>query len=146
MAIEWKKHKNVLIDFEDIDITKRYAITFNPCDKYQYFKDGQRLVKCMNEICSSLFYSLNVYTIELYPELSKNGRFHVHGYIQINDPIQWCLHHVHHLTNRGTLVLKPITEEEEWKKYITKQVALHRHIQNQTFRLIPIKNNQYKTE
>jgi len=95
----------------------------------------------MSEIRSSLFYSLNTYEIELYPELSKNGRFHLHGLIRIKDPVQWCLIHVHHLTNRGTMVIKAIDELDNWNKYIQKQVTLHRFIQDQTYNPIPININ-----
>jgi len=38
MATEWKKQKNILLDLEDIDDSIWYAITYNPCDKYQHLK------------------------------------------------------------------------------------------------------------
>lgn len=142
MATPWQKQKNVLIDLEDIDPTMIYAITYNPCDKYQHFKDGQRLTKCINDLKQHLLYSLSVYEYDVYPELSKNGRFHVHGYIIIKDPIQWCLHHVHHLTNRGTLVIKPVSDKVDWDKYILKQAAFHRHVENQTFNKLPLQNHR----
>lgn len=148
MALEdngtWKKPKNVLIDLEDININEVYAITFNPCDKHQHFRSGQRVTECMKDIEDSIFYSMTVYTVELYPELSKSGRFHVHGYIRIHDPVAWCLHHAHHLVSRGTLVIKKITEPPEWKKYVKKQKLFHDYVKIHTFRAIPLKKGPLK--
>lgn len=133
------KKKNVLLKLEEIDSDVYYAITYNPCDKYQHFKDGVRLTKCIKDIHECLFYSCSVYELKLYPELSPMGRFHVHGTIKIKDPVQFCLIHVPHLTNRGTLVLKPLTNEDEWEKYCNKQALFHAYVRDQTFNSIPIK-------
>ena len=56
------KKKNDVLPFEEIELGVLYAITFNPCDKYQYFKDAFRLTKCIKDLTQTLFYSMSVYS------------------------------------------------------------------------------------
>jgi len=137
MAVQWQKKKNELIDMEDIDPKERYAFTFNPNDERQFFNKSNRLGLCISEL-EKVFYVKSVYTLELYPEISKSGRFHVHGYIIIHDPVSWVLNIVHRLCKCGTVCIKKIDDGVKWQEYITKQKVLHEHVKLNHYVNIPI--------
>lgn len=134
---DWYKPKNVFPPLEDLVENKCYAITINPCDKYQHFHSMMRLEKCIDDL-DKILADIGCYEYVLYPELSPKGRFHWHGFFVVIDKIRFYSYSIPHLLRCGTVVLKELVDVEEWKKYVHKQDVLHRWINKNTKYFLPI--------
>jgi hypothetical protein len=117
--MNFKKAKNEIPNMEDIDCDTQYAFTLNPSDKHQHFGKTNRLSKCITELEVILFHNSASYC--LFPEISKKGRVHYHGYIKIHNPYNFFLNAIHYILNHGTIVIKKIEDEGKWEDYILKQ-------------------------
>lgn len=118
------KHKpqNSSVKFEDICEGQEFAITLNPLhnigvnEKYSAYliKQHKLLLDCVTN---------NV--LRLYPEISPIGRIHFHGYVYINDIVEWGKD-ILKLMAYGTVCIKKQFETEEdtgnkWHIYCLKQ-------------------------
>lgn len=136
-----RKPQHVIPDMEDLEHDYRYCFTYNPCDKYQHFKTHDRTSSFMQDM-DKLFYH-NCYSLELYPELSKKGRYHYHGYITIHDKVLFYLFAVPVLIANGTMHIvkeeppKPDSKYKSWQEYITKQSIFHEYIEENHYKNIP---------
>lgn len=135
------KKRNEIIDFEAVNTETDYAITINPCDKHQFFKDNHRIGTFMEDIHRILYNSSKVYKYRLYLEVSPKGRLHWHGYIKIKDPIQFYLYSVPHMLALSTVVIKPIDDSEVWYNYCNKQLVLHTECLSNHFTKMPVTND-----
>lgn len=97
----------------------RYTFTLNPSDSFQYFGKVARYAKAIRAIQASLE-SLTYCEYELYPEVSKKGRIHFHGYIDIIEPARFQLYDVHILTKISIYEIDVLTDPDVWKAYIEK--------------------------
>lgn len=129
--------KHDIIPLEGIDRNEFYAFTFNPCDSYQHFRSVERLRECYHDLKEKIFFNHIVY-YELYPELSSKGRFHVHGYIQIQNPVNFYLNVIPHLCAKGTMVIKLLNDSDVWGEYCHKQYYFHNHIRSRYSFDVPI--------
>lgn len=57
-------------------------------------------------------------------EISPTGRLHWHGYLQIFNIEQYAIHDILFLQKVATFCIKPISNDEKWGEYCTKQKAL----------------------
>ncbi|AXH77558.1 MAG: putative replicase-associated protein [Cressdnaviricota sp.] len=138
----FKKPRNDIPSYEDMLIGVRYAITINPCDKMQKFRDPLRLTSFLNEISKLLYHNNKIYRYTLYPELSPKGRLHYHGYITILDIDTFYLYSIPNLLKMSTIVIKPIKEEskEMWQNYCIKQSDFHSYILEHYMTITPLVN------
>ncbi len=116
-----------------------YSITINPCDKYQFFGNIDRLQKFRN-----YFYELfvsNWCQYEMFIELSEprgtliykyqGPRLHLHGKIKFSGKammIAFLLDGVRRLCHVGSIDIDSIDDTDVWLTYCTKQKHLHSRI------------------
>lgn len=112
-----EKARNIIPKIEDTKHCSTWAFTINPCE--QYFDDAERILK-IDRGTKRLLNSHRI-SYRLYREVSPNGRWHYHGYITIKDPMLFYVHDIPHIISCATIAIEPITDEEGWNDYITKQ-------------------------
>lgn len=122
--VTFDSSKYKLPSMEDMEPYVKYAFTFNPCDQYQHFASyTDRFTKCMSS-CREIFTQyIPAVRVVLYPEISKMGRFHFHGTIEICDVLKFYLEGVHDLSVLGTFEIDTIDPKsyDVWDKYCNKQ-------------------------
>lgn len=141
------KPKNILIDYEDIIEDIKYAFTFNPSDKYQHFRSASRLLNCNKDL--SLIFIHKCYEYELIPEISKSGRFHLHGFITITDKNEFYIHALPYLLDKGTLAIVDLKDPlpkkdlqfDSWESYLSKQHEFHKYYEIMTMMKVPLTNH-----
>jgi len=137
MATEENRKRNIIPCFEDLKVNEWYAITINPCDKYQHFRDPNRIGKFLNTLEDLLFHT-GVYKYKLWVELSPKGRLHLHGKIKIINKVNFYTNVVNYLTTRATVVIKTLEYEQEWFIYCNKQWELHDYIRDNHYTSMPL--------
>lgn len=136
------KPQNVVPEMESMLPRKEYAFTMNPTDQYQHFRAQDRIKEFYTDVRRLLQLVYNIKYV-LYIELSPKGRLHLHGTIEFKDEdtiYNFYLKHLRYLMNQATLVIKPITDYDNWKIYCDKQHGFHQYIQKYYFiDICPIK-------
>lgn len=122
-----RKAKNQIPEMDTIVTGVTYAFSYNPSDKHQYFSQTNRLNKCIVDLDSILLYKSMKY--ELYPELSRKGRIHFHGYITFENIIEAYLYAIPHMLKHGTMTIIPIEDSVKWMQYCCKQYKFHEYCQ-----------------
>lgn len=116
------RSRNTVPKFEDVDENSVFAITIAPDDDWQYFKKPDRLKLFKDKFRTFLTFIIKQCAqLELYVEISSNGRLHYHGVIHIRDKMEFYLYAVPALEEQATICLKAASEMREWYKYCTKQ-------------------------
>lgn len=119
----FKRQKDFALSPENIVVGVKYATTWNPCDKRQYFDDVKRIDKLKAYTETVLLEIPNV-KIELDMEVSKKGRLHWHGTIMFTT-VQSIKHfyviQIHNLHELWNIDIDTISNEEGWHTYCTKQ-------------------------
>lgn len=120
---------------EDIYSGEWQSITISPNTRLQYYDEetySSRIVNCLTGCKTRLFKKLlHCAEFELYPEISFSGhshktaeylpRIHFHGYIKVTNPADFVISKYQKLKDYSQFYIKPIDDEDEWIKYITKQ-------------------------
>nr|UOF76863.1 rep protein [Cressdnaviricota sp.]UOF79567.1 rep protein [Cressdnaviricota sp.] len=110
---------------EELSIGNWYAFTLNPNDLYQITSFDQDSVNNFNEDMRHLFSGISSSTHFLvWLEFSKKGRFHWHGIIRVNDPIDFYLLDLPHLIAYSNIDLDTIRDMPEWLMYCQKNRQL----------------------
>lgn len=122
-----RKPKNQIPEMDSIFTGIAYAFSFNPSDKHQYFGQSNRLNKCVSDLDSIFLYKSMKY--ELYPELSRKGRIHFHGYVIFDEPIEGYMYSIPLLLKHGTITIIPIEDSLKWMEYCCKQYKFHEYCQ-----------------
>lgn len=135
-----RKAKTQIPEMDDIIAGQPYAFTYNPSDKHQYFGQPNRLNKSVVDLDSILLYKSMKY--ELYPELSRKGRIHFHGYVVFDQIVDGYMYSIPLLLKHGTVVIKQIDDNNTWLQYCLKQYKFHEWSQNQQLIQVPIMINQ----
>lgn len=120
------------------------SVTLNPSDYYQSFRgknDGtspprgqgrfEEVFKFFDKIIHKWLAKFNaIKEYRFYPEISKTGRIHLHGYMIVNDPIQLAVN-IGFIKNRSyiNLDLDTVDAVDDWHKYITKDQHLFNNIE-----------------
>lgn len=102
---------------------KWYTITMMPCDDMQYFKSNslRRLTTCYKAFNKFIKGLQDVAEFELFPELSKRGRYHVHGKIKFTDVLLFHLVYAHKLyLPKTSFEVDVINDKKVWCKYCHK--------------------------
>lgn len=135
------KKRNELIPFEEFEVGKYYAITLNPCDKYQHVTSGNRIGTALQELFTKIIVHLDLY-YELWMEVSPKGRIHYHGYCKAekeNKKILFYICGLPRLLTVSTVVLKELSDDFSWKRYVTKQWQLHQYIHQMHYTKMPLR-------
>lgn len=115
------KPKNTFLQFEEMDDNGIYAFTFNPIDQP---KDGPLGVLEWFDQLKSFFFNMKYSKYRLYIEVSKTGRWHLHGFINIKNRLRFCIKDVPQLIIFGTTCIKIIKTTDDyanWLAYCNKQ-------------------------
>lgn len=138
-----KKDRYTIPEYHDIELGKEYAISLNPCDKYQHFRSFKR----PNEFMSDTSHIREcIPHCRLYVEISKKGRLHYHGYMMIEteeELNEFYTYSIPKMISAGTICIKNIDDEKIWKDYCLKQAKYHKYIKMVTFQPIPYKRGSY---
>ncbi len=104
-----------------------YSFTVNPSDAGQFFKVNiihrmrmatEYNLKHLNQILS------NYSDYTLYPEISRHGRIHYHGYIRVNDIFYFHLYSLYRLKEIYMYEIDTISDNDIWSKYIHKDKSI----------------------
>jgi len=107
---------------EDMIIDALMSFTYNPLIT-PYDKDILDMPTYVNELMET-FKKLKYCKIKLYHEISSTGKFHLHGYIKIEDPMRFTIFDFPKLKTEGTLEIDIINDTTTWAKYVFKQLHL----------------------
>lgn len=109
------KNKNKKM-YQDLET---YTFTVNPSDRYQYFNKIDRFRKAYR---SARSYLANICYAEydLYPEISKTGRIHWHGYITMLNAASFQLYDVPMMSKYSIYEIDFLTDPLVWHDYIEK--------------------------
>lgn len=118
--------KEYICQFEDIELGKRYAITINFPKHYQ----GSANIKTAYHVqLKELFtlYSFKDFHLILYPELSKIGKLHFHGWIMFTTYME-VVQTYHKLFNKCHFNIAKNFKEKDYEikaSRIMKEVCKH---------------------
>lgn len=117
-----KRQRHTVPKFEHVSEDDVFAITIAPDDDWQYFKKTDRLKVFKDKFRTFLTFTIKQYAqLELFVEVSSNGRLHYHGVINIRDKMGFYLYAVPALEEQSTVCIKAASEMHEWYAYCTKQ-------------------------
>lgn len=119
------KHKT--IPPEEIEKGRGYTFNFNPED--QPSRDGSGVFK-RNTFCEfdervkKVLSRCGNATIKAVWEISRKGRWHLHGTIKIHNVIEFYINDLQRLMFHGTLEIDTISDISKWETYCYKQKTL----------------------
>lgn len=97
-----------------------YSFTVNPNDANQNWTNRlNRFTTVIKKTIRNLDFILSA-EYELYPEISKTGRIHYHGYITILDPMEFLLYDIRQLDKWSKYEIDTLTDNDVWPRYIKK--------------------------
>ncbi len=104
-----------------------YSFTINPSDAGQYFK--ATTIQRFRQFTDYNFKHLNTILLDycditVYPEISRQGRIHYHGYIRINDIFNFHLFSLHRLKEVYIYEIDTIDKSTKWSEYIHKDKSV----------------------
>lgn len=116
-----QKPKNLVMSYETVTPNSTFAFTFAPDDSHQHWKSPDRMKSFLLDMRTYFLKTLKGAYIKVMPEVSPLGRLHLHGFITIYAPLDFYLNTIHEIIDEGTVVIKPITEQDDWETYCQKQ-------------------------
>lgn len=131
---------------EQIQVHKMYSITINPSDHLQHF--DEEVLKVRFAACDRDFYNLVIRNVlfhkdlryKLYPEINKNMRWHLHGWIYFSryDSIIQFYHAIKQIVGDFQIEIDTISDFPQWYLYCVKT----RHLMEPLSVNYPYKNNK----
>lgn len=106
------------LKYEDIVLSKPYAITLSPADQKEDYKDRRTVFIRMTK---NLMITLGSLHYKLHFEWSPLGIMHWHGIIQIYCKETWFKDDLPKLKGFGHFCIKEIKSLDDWVKYCSKQ-------------------------
>lgn len=143
MNSPFKKPRNDVPSYEELEEGTTYAITFNPNDKCQCFGSTDRV----SAVVPTFLNALGTYrcaSYELYPEVSKLGRIHLHGFIIVNDKNLFYVYFIPYILKISTISMKPIDNFFVWMDYLVKQQDFHKYVERHLYNDVPLDVYGYK--
>lgn len=95
-----------------------YAITITFKEGLERFRPRQQLRRVLDHFA----YLKRCTQFELYPELTIQGRLHLHGIIYLTDKIKWYKQVLPILMRSGYVKIKRIDNMDKWIKYCRKDI------------------------
>lgn len=115
-------YKQPILAPEEVTTDGWYTFNVNPAEQYSY----EEPIKRWNDVyklIQTLITDMNQCAlIEGTLEVSRNGRIHMHGYLQFKDIIDFYLR-LPKMLSKCTIKLDYITDYDKWEAYCTKQKA-----------------------
>ena len=103
---------------EHMKINEQYAFSYNPESQPGSYS-SDRIPKWWTEQIK-LFGCLKASTVEIAVEISKLGRLHFHGTIQISSLWKFYYYDVPKLMGNGSFEIDTISKHDEWMAYVNK--------------------------
>lgn len=98
------------------------AFTFNP--NFTPWDDKIMDMATYSNELVEVFRQLKYCKIKLYHEISCSGKWHLHGYIQIDNKMKFVLFDYKILQENGVFEIDYINDSQIWKEYVYKQKEL----------------------
>lgn len=120
---EQNKAPHVLPSPEDVQEGRPLSFNYNPQMQPHHNLGAYALteIKDFIEDCYKVFKSCGNCDIKVVPELSRLGRWHFHGWIVINNVMDFYLSDIHKIINKGTVYVNHLADADGWKDYVYKQ-------------------------
>lgn len=118
------KYKYNCLKPEDITINTDYTFSYNPEEQPlfdKFYKMKLNNLKDWSQRMLQIFSHLRFSTITVVQEISQKGRFHYHGWININKLPEFIIHDLAYLRHYGTYEIDVVSNEDIWLKYVFKQ-------------------------
>lgn len=110
---------------EDVVPNTLMAFTFNPSfEPYSWASPSIIRYDTYHNRLIDIFKELKYSKVKLYHELSCMGKWHLHGYIIIEKPMEFTLFDLKYLKADATMEIDTIGNPEVWEKYVMKQQPL----------------------
>jgi len=122
MNLSKNKEKHTLISPENLTLGQVYTFNYNPVDQPHDPFHPDEWLREMHRTIKSLFGC----RIICYPEYSKMGRWHVHGFFYPLNVNYFYLKDLPKLVPYGALEIDTITDFYTWNNYIRKNDELVR--------------------
>lgn len=115
------------IDLEEAEEGVIYKITINPPDDMR--SRGKEYLLTEVPLFIAMIKKFIYSYIEVYPELSPNGRLHYHGYIIIEDLFGFYSHDIRLINSWCNFVISKLKGQsddhlQEWVNYVQKQMKV----------------------
>lgn len=122
-------------DPSEVKLNVWYALTINPCDKYQFINHKNRVNEFYKQNKMILYNFIPVDIVwDLNQEICKSGRLHFHGRIKFASftEVSDFFTNMMKLRQYSNLKFKNIDDNERWFEYCLKQshMATYRMISN----------------
>lgn len=129
------------LKYECVTNNDTYTISLNPEDSYQFWNSDDRMeVFTLHHAAYlkklTLVNRTNVFTTDIYLEISPTGRLHYHGTIKILNKKLFYLHTLHKLQSYYVYEIDTIADSDTWFAYCTKQDLKINHQIGNDFRLM----------
>lgn len=101
-----------------------YSFSYNPESQptvQRFYNISLKCFESWSQEIYEIFTSLRNCTIRTYMEISKAGRLHFHGYIKIQDIVNFYFYDLKKLKHYGTFEIDFINDPLKWDLYIKKQ-------------------------
>lgn len=120
--------KSPILSPDKIALKTMYAITINPDDSYQFFKDvgRERIKKATNHITYVLRQYPNVH-MSLTIDVSRVGRIHWHGtvlFTHFENVKDFFLEYINDLVQHHQIEIDTIKDPKVWSDYCHKTLHL----------------------
>lgn len=121
MSKRKEKRPHSMIAPELVDIRKIYTFSLNPGTQ----PTGKQLKQLQQDQWHNGYFrqlqSLKASKVQVVWELSRLGRWHLHGLIQITDRAKFFVWDIRTLMSMGTFEIDEIDNEDAWTSYVYKQ-------------------------
>lgn len=104
------------------DMDELMAFTFNP--NFTPWDDKIMDMSTYNNELVEVFSKLKYCKIKMYHEISCSGKWHLHGYIHIDNKMKFTLFDYKVLQDNGVFEIDYINDKNIWKEYVYKQKDL----------------------
>lgn len=118
--------KYKMIKPENVIFNRRYAFSLNPSDQPARSCTGKMKLSAFSDYDDMIqngIDKLKYCAINLYSEISQNGRLHLHGYITIpseDNLISFYFYDIPKLKMIGTFEIDTIDDYQKWATYVNK--------------------------
>lgn len=103
----------------------KYTFTYNLNDMYNLTQPLQhaKVIIFFDQV-KDILHNLKGCGITMFPEFSKRGRLHFHGYLTIKNKVLFYAHDVNYLQLHGNYEIDYITDPLLWDLYIHKNAEM----------------------
>lgn len=104
-----------------------YSFSFNPEEQPifdKFYKVKLNTLQSWSHAMLKIFNDLRYSKLQVFLEVSRRGRFHYHGVIQVMKPLEFVIHDAKMLAHYGCYEIDTIADMQKWLTYCMKQQEL----------------------